>query len=329
MTETATHQDLSRRRRPRDVVVPDKPALEGLEATWASAGRRTTPTPSTAPSRARTSTRSTPRRRRCSGSLHVGHVFSYTHTDLDRALPADARQVGVLPDGLGRQRPAHRAPGAELLRRALRPVAAVRPRLHPAGEARPQAAGPDQAPQLRRALRGARPARTSRCSRQLWRTLGLSVDWAQHYTTIGPGPRVSQRAFLRNFARGEAYLQERRRCGTSPSRPPSPRPSSRPASTPAPTTGSPTTGATEAGRHRDHPPRADPGGRRADRAPRRRALPAAVRQTVPSRCSTSRSRCSRTRWPRWTRAPASRCAARSATSPTSSGGASWSCRSAR
>ena len=35
------------------------------------------------------------------------------------------------------------------------------------------------------------------------------MDWKQHYTTIGPkAQKVSQRAFLRNFARGEAYLQE-------------------------------------------------------------------------------------------------------------------------
>ena len=35
------------------------------------------------------------------------------------------------------------------------------------------------------------------------------MDWKQHYTTIGPTPqKVSQSAFLRNFARGEAYLQE-------------------------------------------------------------------------------------------------------------------------
>jgi valyl-tRNA synthetase len=35
------------------------------------------------------------------------------------------------------------------------------------------------------------------------------VDWSQHYTTIGRSAQLaSQRAFLRNFARGEAYLQE-------------------------------------------------------------------------------------------------------------------------
>ena len=43
-----------------------------------------------------------------------------------RPLPADARQGRVLSDGMGRQRPADRAPRAELLRRPLRSVAAVR-----------------------------------------------------------------------------------------------------------------------------------------------------------------------------------------------------------
>ena len=43
-----------------------------------------------------------------------------------RALPAHARPRGVLPHGLGRQRPAHRAAGPELLRRPLRPHAPLR-----------------------------------------------------------------------------------------------------------------------------------------------------------------------------------------------------------
>src|SRR5690606_13895220 len=41
---------------------------------------------------------------------------------------------------------------------------------------------------------------------ELWRTLGLSVDWTLTYRTIGEeSQRVAQRAFLRNLARGEAY----------------------------------------------------------------------------------------------------------------------------
>ena len=88
------------------------------------------------------------------------------------------------------------------------PSLPVRPRLHAAGEARPEAAGPDQPAQLHRAVRAARRGGREGL-RALWRTLGLSVDWAQTYTTIGPKARtVSQRAFLRNFARGEAYLQD-------------------------------------------------------------------------------------------------------------------------
>ena len=40
----------------------------------------------------------------------------------------------------------------------------------------------------------------------LWRELGLSVDWNLTYRTIGHEAQlVAQRAFLRNLARGEAY----------------------------------------------------------------------------------------------------------------------------
>jgi valyl-tRNA synthetase len=44
---------------------------------------------------------------------------------------------------------------------------------------------------------------------QVWRRLGLSVDWSTQYQTIGGNARaLAQRAFLRNLARGEAYLAE-------------------------------------------------------------------------------------------------------------------------
>ena len=44
---------------------------------------------------------------------------------------------------------------------------------------------------------------------QVWRRLGLSVDWSTQYQTIGENARaISQRAFLRNLARGQAYLAE-------------------------------------------------------------------------------------------------------------------------
>ena len=44
---------------------------------------------------------------------------------------------------------------------------------------------------------------------ELWRRVGLSVDWQRTYATIGDrARRTSQRMFLRNLARGEAYSSE-------------------------------------------------------------------------------------------------------------------------
>ena len=44
---------------------------------------------------------------------------------------------------------------------------------------------------------------------EAWRRLGLSVDWSTKYRTIDERSRaVAQRGFLRNLARGEAYLAE-------------------------------------------------------------------------------------------------------------------------
>jgi valyl-tRNA synthetase len=44
---------------------------------------------------------------------------------------------------------------------------------------------------------------------QVWRRIGLSVDWSTKYRTIGEDARaISQRAFLHNLARGEAYMAE-------------------------------------------------------------------------------------------------------------------------
>ncbi len=44
---------------------------------------------------------------------------------------------------------------------------------------------------------------------EVWRRLGLSVDWSTLYRTIDDSSRaISQRAFLRNLARDEAYMAE-------------------------------------------------------------------------------------------------------------------------
>ena len=203
---------------------------------------QTTPTPSTAPRRREEIySIDTPPPTVSRVAARGARVLLHPHRP-GRALPADARQGGLLPDGLGRQRPADRAPGAELLRGALRPVAALRPRLHPAGEAGPEAAGPGQPAELRRAVRaaGAGGREGLRVAVAHPRPLGrLGADLHDGRPRSRRPSRSARSCATSPAARPTS--RRRRRCGTSRSRPRSPRPSWRPGSTPAPTTGSPST----------------------------------------------------------------------------------------
>ena len=161
--------------------VPDKPTLDGLED---AVGRRYGRSEGTYRVRPRRATREqvfsidTPPPTVSGSAARRARVLLHPHR-LRRPLPAHAGQGGLLPDGLGRQRPAHRAAGAELLRRPLRPVAAVRPGLRAARQAGRQEAGADQPAELHRAVRAAGRARTSRSSRRCGAALGLSVDWTR------------------------------------------------------------------------------------------------------------------------------------------------------
>jgi valyl-tRNA synthetase len=192
----------------RRAVVPDKPALEGLEATWS---RRWEEQGTYAFDRSRTRPEvysiDTPPPT-VSGSLHVGHVFSYTHTDLvARFQRMNGKEVfypmGWDDNGLPTERRVQNYFGVR-----------CDPSL-PYDEGFTPPAKPDP----KRQVPVSRPNFVELCERlveedekvfeSLWRTLGLSVDWRQTYTTVGRKAQVaSQRAFLRNLARGEAYLQE-------------------------------------------------------------------------------------------------------------------------
>src|SRR5919205_2461169 len=78
---TTREPDLSTTAPSRAAVVPDKPALEGLEAKWAQVWReQRTYAFDRSKERAEVYSIDTPPPT-VSGSLHVGHVFSYTHTD--------------------------------------------------------------------------------------------------------------------------------------------------------------------------------------------------------------------------------------------------------
>ncbi|ROR91667.1 valine--tRNA ligase [Nocardioides aurantiacus] len=190
------------------VVVPDRAALEGLEATWSQRWKeqdtyafdRTQP-------RSNVYSIDTPPPT-VSGSLHVGHVFSYTHTDLVARFQRMRGKSVFYPMGWDDN-------GLPTERR-VQNYFGVR-----CDPSLPYDADftPPEKPDPKRQVPVSRPNFVALCERlveedeqvfeQLWRTLGLSVDWSQHYTTIGPRAQtVSQRAFLRNFARGEAYLQE-------------------------------------------------------------------------------------------------------------------------
>ena len=317
---------------PAGVVVPDKPALEGLEAKWSQVWReQRTYAFDRSKSREEIYSIDTPPPT-VSGSLHVGHVFSYTHTDLvARFQRMRGKEVfypmGWDDNGLPTERRVQNYFGV---------------RCDPSLPHDPDFTPPEK-PDPKRQVPVDRPNFIALCERlvqedekvfeSLWRTLGLSVDWEQTYTTIGrESQTISQRAFLRNFARGEAYLQE------------------------APTLWDVTFQTAVAQAELEAREYAGPYHRVAFHRPdgttrlhiettRPELIPAVVAliahpdderyqplfgTTVTSaRSSASRSRWSPTRPPSPTRAPASRCAAPSVTSPTCSGGASSTCRSAR
>ncbi|HNN47424.1 MAG TPA: valine--tRNA ligase, partial [Marmoricola sp.] len=188
--------------------VPDRPALEGLEEKWSQAWKEAG-TYRFDRNRPRTEIYSidTPPPT-VSGSLHVGHVFSYTHTDLIARYQRMTGKSVFYPMGWDDN-------GLPTERR-VQNYFGVRcdPTLHFDPDFTPPAT-----PDPKKQVPVSRPNFIQLCEQlveedekafeALWRTLGLSVDWDQTYTTIGDKSRkVSQTAFLRNLARGEAYLQE-------------------------------------------------------------------------------------------------------------------------
>ena len=188
--------------------IPDKPALEGLEERWSRiwsdsgtyAFDRSRP-------RSEVYSIDTPPPT-VSGSLHVGHVFSYTHTDLVARYQRMRGKTVFYPmgwddNGLPTERRVQNFFGV---------------RCDPSLPYDPQVTAPAK-PDPKRQVPVSRRTFIELCEQlveedektfeSLWRRLGLSVDWSQTYTTIGDAARqASQRAFLRNLARGEAYQSQ-------------------------------------------------------------------------------------------------------------------------
>jgi valyl-tRNA synthetase len=189
------------------IAIPEKPTLDGLEERWAERWD-TDGTYRFDRSRPRSEVFSidTPPPT-VSGSLHVGHVFSYTHTDvIARYRRMRGEEVfypmGWDDNGLPTERRVQNYYGV---------------RCDPSLPYQPGLVEPDDPFDPPRPV--SRRNFVELCHRltledeaayeQMWRRLGLSVDWGHGYATIDDrSQRAAQRAFLRNLSRGEAYQQE-------------------------------------------------------------------------------------------------------------------------
>ena len=190
---------------------PEKPTLDGIESRWSAAwDHEGVYAFDRARPRADVFAIDTPPPT-VSGSLHMGHVFSYTHTDtLARFRRMTGKAVfypmGWDDNGLPTERRVQNYYGV-----TCDPSVAYDPNFTPPFRGDP--------PKDHKAVPVSRPNFIELCNElthedekvfeDLFRRLGLSVDWSLLYTTIESRSRkVSQRAFLNNLARGEAYSQE-------------------------------------------------------------------------------------------------------------------------
>lgn len=187
--------------------VPDKPTLDGLEAKWDERWESDgTYLFDRAKTRDQIFSIDTPPPT-VSGSLHMGSVFGYVQTDAHARYRRMAGSEVFYPmgwddNGLPTERRVQNYYG-------VRGDASLPydPDLTPPEE-------PHDPPVLisRRNfidLCHILTLEDEKVFEQLWRTLGLSVDWTQTYATIDDhSRRTSQVAFLNNLARGEAYSQE-------------------------------------------------------------------------------------------------------------------------
>ncbi|MFC7620918.1 valine--tRNA ligase [Microlunatus sp. GCM10028923] len=189
-------------------AVPERPALEGLEAKWSSKWDADGTYAFVRPERRdQVFSIDTPPPT-VSGSLHVGHVFSYTHTDLIARYQRMTGKsvyypIGWDDNGLPTERRVQNFYGVR-----CDPSVPYDPDFTPPAKPDPKR----QVPISRRnfvALCHELTEVDEKAFEDLWRQVGLSVDWSTLYTTISDESiTVAQRAFLRNAARDEAYLAE-------------------------------------------------------------------------------------------------------------------------
>ncbi|WP_369061270.1 valine--tRNA ligase [Kocuria rhizophila] len=192
------------------VTVPEKPALEGLEEKYATQWREN----GTYAFREDTDRESvysidTPPPT-ASGSLHVGHMFSYTQTDvIARFQRMSGKNVfyplGWDDNGLPTERRVQNYYGVRC--EPGRPyVEGYRPPEKPAKNQRDwDVVSRQNFIELCEEL----AVEDEKVFEHLFSTLGLSVDWNRTYRTIDAHSRkVSQLAFLKDYEAGNAYMAE-------------------------------------------------------------------------------------------------------------------------
>ena len=197
--------------------IPERPSLDGLEDKWTQVWREQDTYAfdrdrALAGERGEVFSIDTPPPT-ASGSLHMGHVFSYTHTDCmarykrmrgfnvfypigwdDNGLPTEKRvqnYYGVRGDASLHHDPDFVPPFE--------------------GNAKSTKSA-DEMPVSRQnfiELCDVLTVRDEEAFESLFRRMGFSLDWSISYRTIDDHSRAtSQQAFLRNVIRGEAYQSE-------------------------------------------------------------------------------------------------------------------------
>ncbi len=196
---------------PTESRIPAKPTLDGIESRWIE---RWKADETYAFDRSRTRGEvfaiDTPPPT-VSGSLHVGHVFSYTHTDLiARYRRMSGKSVfypmGWDDNGLPTERRVQNYYGVR-----------CDPSLpYEADFTPPAVEGTFRDPKQKHQVPISRPNFIELCAElvtedekvfeDLFRRLGLSVDWSHLYATIDDrSRRASQQSFLNHLAAGHAY----------------------------------------------------------------------------------------------------------------------------
>ncbi|WP_270887616.1 valine--tRNA ligase [Pedococcus sp. 5OH_020] len=198
---------------PGAATIPDKPSIDGLEDKWAEVWQREgTFRFDRSKTREQVFSIDTPPPT-ASGSLHMGHVFSYTHTDCMARYKRMAGfevfyPIGWDDNGLPTEKRVQNFYGVR--GDASLPFVEGYQPPH-AGDVRSLKAA-DQQP-ISRAnfieLCDELTVRDEAAFESLFRRMGFSFDWDISYRTIDDHSRATaQQAFLRNLARGEAYQSQ-------------------------------------------------------------------------------------------------------------------------